>query len=77
MADDPYTRYEPVPLKDSGGWYIVVTSAKHGLTHELHGFVSETETRNWIGKELNTRAPGTESGDQKCQTYFPARSCKN
>jgi hypothetical protein len=56
MSDDLFTRYEALPLKDGGGWYIVVTPADHGATHEIHGFVSETEARDWIRKEMNAEA---------------------
>jgi hypothetical protein len=55
MSDDPYPKYEALPLKAGGGWYIVVTPANQGATHEIHGFVSETETRDWIRKEMNVK----------------------
>jgi hypothetical protein len=53
MADNRQPpEYKAFPLKENYGWYVAVTP-KHGGTHEVHGFVSETEARDWIRKELN------------------------
>jgi hypothetical protein len=48
MSDHSYPKYEAFPLKDGGGWYIVVTPEKHGPSYEVHGLASETEARDWI-----------------------------
>ena len=48
MSDGPYPKYEAFPLKDGGGWYIVVTPKKHGASYEIYGLASETEARDWI-----------------------------
>jgi hypothetical protein len=48
MSDDPYPKYEALPLNDGGGWYIVVTPTKHGAPFEIYGLTSETEARDWI-----------------------------
>jgi hypothetical protein len=56
MANDPYPKYEALPLKDGDGWYAVVTPVKHGVPYELYGFVSETEAKDWIRREMNRKA---------------------
>jgi hypothetical protein len=43
MADDPNPKYEALPRKDGGGWYVVVSPPKHVTTLDVHGFVSEAE----------------------------------
>jgi hypothetical protein len=48
MSDHSYPKYEAFPLKDGGGWYIVVTPKKHGASYEIYGLASETEARDWI-----------------------------
>ena len=48
MSDHSYPKYEAFPLKDGGGWYIVVTPKKHGAPYEIYGLASETEARDWI-----------------------------
>jgi hypothetical protein len=52
MADDRYPEYEALPLKDSSLWFVSV-SFKHGPAHEVHGFASEAEAREWIRKDVN------------------------
>jgi hypothetical protein len=52
MSDDPYPKYEAFPLKDGGGWYIVVTPTKHAAPYEIYGLASETEARKWIDAVL-------------------------
>jgi hypothetical protein len=48
MSDDPYPKCEALPMKDGGGWYIVVTPTKHGAPYEVYGLTSETEALDWI-----------------------------
>jgi hypothetical protein len=55
MDYDRYPKYEALPMKDGGGWYVVITP-KHGPVEELFGFVTEAEARAWISKEMYASA---------------------
>jgi hypothetical protein len=50
-----YPKYEAIPVKAGGGWYVVVTS-RDGSKQEWFGFVTEPQARAWITKEMYASA---------------------
>ena len=51
MAGERYRAFRVLPVKDGGGWYVVITP-KDGPVQELFGFVTEAQARAWIHNEL-------------------------
>jgi hypothetical protein len=62
MDYDRYPKYEALPVKDVGGWYVVVTS-RDGSKQEWFGFVTGAKARGWIGKEMYAIAARRPLGD--------------
>jgi hypothetical protein len=61
LRNGRYTKYEARPIKDGGGWYVLVTP-KDGSVQELFGFVTEAQARAWISNQMYAKATQRSSG---------------
>jgi hypothetical protein len=66
-----YPKYEVKPLKNGGGWYILLTH-KGGIVEQLFGFTTEAQARKWITKDSTARTLRAANPDRVF--YFGAEA---
>ena len=48
MTDGDYPKCEVMPVKEGGGWCVVIIHKKGAPTEMLYGFVNEADAWAWL-----------------------------